>query len=110
MPFRERGSGPNSTRRDGVISDQGWKRKFENPIPLPRGRQLVTLKDAGTYITKLPKVEHTMAEWQAAIGSFDPGRDARGPDNVCADRHHGGIAKEKPIRARRFTPGGICDD
>jgi hypothetical protein len=27
----------------------------------------VTLKDAGTYITKLPKAEHTAPEWQAAM-------------------------------------------
>src|SRR5260370_34564424 len=26
----------------------GWKRPFDHPIPLPRGRQLVTLEDAGT--------------------------------------------------------------
>jgi hypothetical protein len=32
-----------------------------------RGRQLVTLQDAGTYITKLPKAEHEAAEWQAAM-------------------------------------------
>src|SRR3982074_1812729 len=51
-----------------------WSRIFEEPIPLPprgrgarQGRQLVTLKDAGTYITKLPKAEHTAAEWQAAM-------------------------------------------
>jgi hypothetical protein len=44
-----------------------WSRKFDEPIPLPKGRQLVTLKDAGTYITKLPKAEHTAAEWQAAM-------------------------------------------
>jgi hypothetical protein len=31
-----------------------WKRPFEDPIALPRGRQLVTLEDAGDYITKLP--------------------------------------------------------
>jgi hypothetical protein len=34
---------------------------------LPRGRYLVTLQDAGTYITKLPKAEHEAAEWQAAM-------------------------------------------
>jgi hypothetical protein len=34
---------------------------------LPRGRQLLTLKDAGAYITKLPKAEHAAAEWQAAM-------------------------------------------
>jgi hypothetical protein len=45
----------------------GWSREFYEPIPLPKGRQLVTLKDAATYITKLPEAEHTEPEWQAAI-------------------------------------------
>jgi hypothetical protein len=27
----------------------------------------VTLQDAGNYITKLPKAEHTAPEWQAAM-------------------------------------------
>jgi len=40
-----------------VVNDRGWKREFEDPIPLPRGRQLVTLKDAANYIMKLPKAE-----------------------------------------------------
>jgi hypothetical protein len=44
-----------------------WKRPFDDPIPLPRGRQLVTLEDAGKYITKLPKAEHEAKEWQAAM-------------------------------------------
>jgi hypothetical protein len=44
-----------------------WSRKFDDPVLLPKGRQLVTLKDAGTYITKLPKSEHAAAEWQAAM-------------------------------------------
>jgi hypothetical protein len=44
-----------------------WSRKFDEAIPLPRGRQLATLKDAGTYITRLPKAEHSAAEWQAAM-------------------------------------------
>jgi hypothetical protein len=64
---RRRVSGQNSTKRDGGISDRGWKRKFEDPIPLPRGRALVTLEDAGRYITKLPKAEHEAAEWQDAM-------------------------------------------
>jgi hypothetical protein len=57
----------NSTKRAGAISDHGWKRRFEDPIQLPRGRQLVTLEDAGRYITKLPKAEHDAKEWQAAM-------------------------------------------
>jgi hypothetical protein len=34
-----------------------WSTPFEDPIPLPNGRQLVTLEDAATYITGLPKAE-----------------------------------------------------
>jgi hypothetical protein len=30
-------------------------------------RELITLKDAGTYITKLQKAEHEAPEWQAAV-------------------------------------------
>ena len=44
-----------------------WSSPFEDPIPLPRGRSLVTLKDAAHYITKLPKAEHSAPEWQAAM-------------------------------------------
>ena len=46
---------------------QGWERPFDDPIPLPRGRQLVTLKDAANYIQKLPKAEQDLDEWQAAV-------------------------------------------
>jgi hypothetical protein len=38
---------------NGVISGRGWKRPFNDPIPLPRGRQLLTLEDAAKYIQKL---------------------------------------------------------
>jgi hypothetical protein len=44
-----------------------WSREFDDPIPLPRGRQLVTLKDAADYIMKLPKAEQNLEEWQTAI-------------------------------------------
>jgi hypothetical protein len=53
--------------RPTSMAATGWKRSFDEPIPLPRGRQIVTLEDAGQYITKLPKVEHEAAEWQAAM-------------------------------------------
>jgi hypothetical protein len=49
------------------MPESGWQRPFDDPIPLPRGHQLVTLEDAGRYITKLPKAEHEAAEWQAAM-------------------------------------------
>jgi hypothetical protein len=44
----------------------GWKRRFDDPIVLPDGHRLVTLQDAGTYITELPKAEHEAPEWQKA--------------------------------------------
>ncbi|SRR5258706_2839172 len=46
---------------------KGWSRKCDEPIPLPNGRKLATLKDAGNYITKLPKAEHTAPKWQSAM-------------------------------------------
>jgi hypothetical protein len=49
------------------VANRGWKRRFNDPIPLPRGRQLVTLEDAGRYITRLPKTEHKAQEWPAAM-------------------------------------------
>jgi len=44
-----------------------WSASFEDPIILPDGRKLLTLKDAADYITKLPKKESDLPEWQTAI-------------------------------------------
>jgi hypothetical protein len=34
---------------------------------LPGGRESPTLRDAGDYITSLPKAEQDLEEWQAAV-------------------------------------------
>jgi hypothetical protein len=44
-----------------------WSTPFEDPIILPDGRKLLTLKDAADYVTKLPKKELALPKWQAAI-------------------------------------------
>jgi hypothetical protein len=44
-----------------------WARPFDDPVLLPDGRELVTLRDAADYIMKLPKAEHLLDEWQAAV-------------------------------------------
>ena len=44
-----------------------WSREFDEPIPLPGGRSLVTLRDAAAHITALPKKEAALPEWQTAI-------------------------------------------
>jgi hypothetical protein len=60
-------------------SPQGWKRAFDEPTPLPRGRHLVTLKDAAEYIQKLPKAEQQIAEWQAAVEALLLVVELKGP-------------------------------
>jgi hypothetical protein len=44
-----------------------WSAEFDDPIQLAKGRQFVTLRDAGNYITKLPKAEHDAPERRAAM-------------------------------------------
>jgi hypothetical protein len=44
-----------------------WDRPFSEPIPLAKGKKLVTLRDAALYITKLPKAEHDAEQWLAAM-------------------------------------------
>jgi hypothetical protein len=41
------------------MPEKGWHRPFADPIPLPDGGELRTLRDAGNYIAKLPKREST---------------------------------------------------
>jgi hypothetical protein len=74
-----------------------WDQKFDEPIPLPKGKKLVTLRDAALYITKLPKAEHD-AGMAGGDGSADPSRGIEWPNDVRAHRYHAGI--EPPRRAR----------
>ncbi|MDH2343244.1 hypothetical protein [Bradyrhizobium sp. SSUT77] len=56
-----------------------WSRSFDEPIPLPDGRELVTLLDAGGYIAALPKKEHSAPEWQAAMQALILVAESGGP-------------------------------
>jgi hypothetical protein len=56
-----------------------WSRAFEDSVPLPRGRQLITLKDAAAYIIKLPKAEQHFEEWQTATEALMTAAEDRGP-------------------------------
>jgi hypothetical protein len=69
---RNLGHGSRHTGRDAHLFACGvtlvsWDQKFYDPIELPVREQLVTLRDAAQYITKLPKAEHDAEEWQAAM-------------------------------------------
>ena len=39
----------------------------DDPVVLPNGRKLLTLRDAANYITALQKAEHDAAGWQVAM-------------------------------------------
>jgi hypothetical protein len=49
------------------MAAKGWQRAFDDPIPMPHGRQLITLRDTALYVTELPKAQHDAPEWQAAM-------------------------------------------
>jgi hypothetical protein len=90
-----------------------WSTHFVDPIVLPDGRKLLTLKDAADYVTKLPKEQSDLAQWQVAIEALmlcsrggDPmlariafmkalNRNVVIPFNPDAKKHHWGNRKLK---------------
>lgn len=56
----------SAKKRTWRLADS-WDDKFDWPIPLPGGGELVTFRDAGDYIAKLPKREHDKPQWQLPI-------------------------------------------
>ena len=45
----------------------GWRREFDDPIELPDGRMLVTLRDAASYVQNMPKAQHDSPHWQVTV-------------------------------------------
>jgi hypothetical protein len=68
------------------MPDTGWRRLFEDPVRVPRGRQFVTLRDAANYIVKLPKADQQAPEWQAAA------------EVLMLIREHGGDSRSRRAR------------
>jgi hypothetical protein len=69
----------------------GWSRKFDEPIALARGGKLVTLRDAASYITALPKKETDAPEWRATIEALMLVVELDGPTMMGPDRRHARI-------------------
>jgi hypothetical protein len=44
-----------------------WEQELFEPIELPDGLVLRTLRDAGQFIQELPKSTHDRPEWQAVV-------------------------------------------
>lgn len=75
----------------------GWLTKVGsgNSKPLPDGRTLVTLRDAATFITGLPKKESARPEGQAAVQALMLVVEQNGPTMFARigvmralNRHH----------------------
>lgn len=56
-----------------------WDIHFPNPIMTPDGKALVTMRDAGRYITALPKPTQTDSAWQTAMHVLIQAADNFGP-------------------------------
>lgn len=56
-----------------------WDKTFREPIALPDGRALVSLRDAGRFISALPATEVQAQEWQTAIHVLIEAADHAGP-------------------------------
>jgi hypothetical protein len=78
-----------------------WSRAFDEPIALRR--KLVTLLDAGEYITALPKKEHEAAEWRAAIEALLLVVDRGGPTMLA---RIGGMRAPNRHYVPDFNPSG----
>jgi hypothetical protein len=57
-----------------------WSRRFDEPIILPNGKKLLTLKDAIAWLAKeVPKSEHIMHKVQVAARMVTEAAENDGP-------------------------------
>jgi hypothetical protein len=61
------------------MTESGWRRQFEDPIPLPGGGELRSLLDAGNFIQSLSKVKQQSDAWQTAIEALLVAVNQNGP-------------------------------
>jgi hypothetical protein len=73
---------------------KGWSRQFDDPIPLPGGGEISTLREAGNCIIALPKREHDQTHWQTAMRCLIDAAE------------HGGIVMMAEIAMRRALSHG----
>jgi hypothetical protein len=69
-----------------------WSRAFDDPIPLPDGRVLKTLHDAGHYAAALPSPLQERAEWQTAAEMLILAAEGQRPAMLRRHCHAAGAA------------------
>jgi hypothetical protein len=76
-----------------------WYKRFHDPIVLPDGRELRTLRDAAEYIIALPKAEHDAADWQVAMETLLLVAERDGPETLARIAVRKALNRQsKPIR------------
>ena len=60
-----------------------WSARLIDPIILPDGRELETLRDTAAYITGLPQADHDAKEWQTAMETLLLVAEHDGPEMMA---------------------------
>jgi hypothetical protein len=61
------------------VALMSWDLKFREPILVPEGKPLVTLRDAGEYVRALSAETHAQPAWQTAMHVLIQTADHSGP-------------------------------
>ena len=82
-----------------------WSSPFDDPIPVPKGKPLLTLKDAADYITRLPEAEQHDPAWMAPIEALILVAEKNGPVmlariGIMQALNHGRPVTTEPTRKR----------
>jgi hypothetical protein len=91
------------------VTNRGWKRAFDEPIPLPDGGELVTLEDAGRYVDALPPSMHEREEWQTVMEVLLSAVEGREPVRLAQVALTLALQESKPTRRPRRKPAKKSD-
>jgi|SRR5450755_3140781 hypothetical protein len=81
-----------------------WSRRFDDPIQPPKGKKLLTLKDAAAYITALPK-----SKQQSPGGRRRLKRAFCGSELLAAYRYRcPGVGAGSVVATLRSLGGGVA--
>jgi hypothetical protein len=70
-----------------MVGAVSWDRPFAEPIELPKGKKLITLRVAAHCVTKLPKAEHDAEESLSTTGRLG----SRGPKGESGGTKRGTV-------------------
>jgi hypothetical protein len=83
------------------MANGGWQRRFDGPIPLPDGRELVTLRDAAEHITALQVRQQKAEAWQTAVLLVAESGGATMPARIAVTQALTGRKAATPVLRRK---------